>query len=154
MKTKYPPVFKISEYQNLFENESKITHPNGLKKNKESEEMKIIRLEIIELLTSTKCSLQRLELLTVYYKQLYIINNIDYYLKIYTQVDVKSSKGNKYRTGSIQWPVMNGTDATVKVSLGRTIDGEISKNKSELLRKDFETVKSFLISNKLVTIKI
>lgn len=154
MKTKYPPVFKISEYQNLFENESKITHPNGLKKNKESEEMKLIRLEIIELLTSSKCSLQRLEFLTVYYKQLYIINNIDYYLKIYTQVDVKSSKGNKYRTGSIQWPVMNGNDATVKVSLGRTIDGEISKNKSELLRKDFETVKSFLISNKLVTIKI
>jgi hypothetical protein len=70
MKTKYPPVFKISDYQNLFDNESKITHPNGLKKNKESEEMESIRLEIINLLESSTCSLQLLETLTVYYKQL------------------------------------------------------------------------------------
>jgi hypothetical protein len=153
MKTKFPPVFRISDYKNLFENESKITHPNGLKKNKESEEMESIRLEIINHLESSKCSLQRLEFLTVYYKQLYIINNIDYYLKIYNQVDVKSSKGNKYRTGSIQWPVLNGKDTTVKVSLGRKVDYKISKQKSDSLLKDFETVKSFLISKKLVNIK-
>lgn len=150
MKTKFPPVFKISDYQILFENESKITHPNGLKKNKESDEMKTVRLEIIELLQSPKCSLQRLELLTVYYKQLYIINNIDYFLKIYNQIDTKSIKGNQYRTGSVQWPVVNGKDVTVRVSLGRTIEGEIVKNRLELLKNDFETVKSFLISNKLV----
>ena len=101
MKTKFPPVFKISDYQNLFDNESKITHPNGLKKNKESEEMESIRLEIINLLESSTCSLQLLETLTVYYKQLYIINNIDYFLKIYNQKDVKSNNGNEYRTGSI-----------------------------------------------------
>lgn len=150
MKTKFPPVFKISDYQILFENESKITHPNGLKKNKESDEMKNVRLEIIELLQSPKCSLQRLELLTVYYKQLYIINNIDYFLKIYTQIDIKNINGNQYRTGSIQWPVVNGKDVTVRVSLGRNIEGEIAKNKLSILKKDFETVKDFLISKKLV----
>jgi hypothetical protein len=150
MKTKYPPVFKISDYQNLFDNESKITHPNGLKKNKESEEMESIRLEIINLLESSTCSLQLLETLTVYYKQLYIINNIDYFLKIYSQKDVKSNNGNEYRTGSIQWPVLNGKDVTVRVSLGRTIEVSIVKHRLEILKKDFETVKSYLISNKLV----
>jgi hypothetical protein len=150
MKTKFPPVFKISDYQNLFDNESKITHPNGLKKNKESEEMETIRLEIINLLESSKCSLQLLETLTVYYKQLYIINNIDYFLKIYNQKDVKSNNGNEYRTGSIQWPVLNGKDVTVRVSLGRTIEVSIVKHRLEILKKDFETVKSYLISNKLV----
>ncbi len=153
MKTKFPPVFRISDYKNLFENESKITHPNGLKKNKESEEMESIRLEIINHLESSKCSLQRLEFLTVLYKQLYIINNLDYFLKIYIQIDVKSSNGNEYRMGSIQWPVLNGKDVTVRVSLGRKVDYKISKQKSDSLLKDFETVKSFLISKKLVNIK-
>lgn len=152
MKTKFPPVFKISDYQNLFDNESKITHPNGLKKNKESEEMESIRLEIINLLESSSCSLQLLETLTVYYKQLYIINNIDYFLKIYNQTDVKSSNGNEYRTGSIQWPVLNGKDVTVRVSLGRNTLDNPKKNNSESIIKDFETVKSFLISNKLLKI--
>jgi hypothetical protein len=64
MKTKFPPVFKISDYQISFENESEVTHPNGLKKNKETEEMKKVRLETIELLQSTRCSLQRFEQLT------------------------------------------------------------------------------------------
>lgn len=149
MKTKFPPLFKISDYQILFEKESEITHPNGQKKNKESEEMKSVRLEIIELLQSPKCNLQRLEQLTVYYKQLYIINNLDYFLKIYNQTDVKSSNGNTYRTGSIQWPVLNGKDVTVRVSLGRKTLEEPKKNISEI-KKDFETVKSFLISNKLL----
>lgn len=153
MKTKFPPVFRISDYQSLFDNESKITHPNGLVKSKETGEMKSIRLEIIELLTSSMCSLKRLEFLTVYYKQLYIINNLDYFLKIYIQLDVKSSSGNEYRTGSIQWPVLNGKDVTVRVSLGRKVDYKISKQKSESLLKDFEKVKSFLISKKLVNIK-
>lgn len=150
MKTKFPPVFKISDYQNLFDNESKITHPNGLEKTKESEEMESIRLEIINLLESSTCSLQLLETLTVYYKQLYIINNLDYFLKIYNQKDVKSNNGNEYRTGSIQWPVLNGKDVTVRVSLGRTNEGSIVKHRLEILKKDFETVKSFLISYKLV----
>jgi hypothetical protein len=149
MKTKFPPVFKISEYQNLFVNESIINHPNGLKMNNESDEMKTIRLEIIEILKSTKCSLQRLEYLTVYYKQLHIINNIEYYLKIYHQVDTKSFKGNTYRTGSIQWPVMNGKDVTVKVSLGRKNENGCLKSKPEILKSDFEIVKSFLKSKKL-----
>jgi len=152
MKTKYPPVFKISDYQNLFDNESKITHPNGLKKNKESEEMESIRLEIINLLESSSCSLQLLETLTVYYKQLYIINNLDYFLKIYTQTDIKSSNGNEYRTGSIQWTVLNGKDVTVRVSLGRDNNKQPIKINSETFKKDFETVKSFLISNKLLKI--
>ncbi|MEI6881798.1 MAG: hypothetical protein WCK82_10795 [Bacteroidota bacterium] len=152
MKTKFPPVFKISDYQNLFDNESKITHPNGLRKNKESEEMESIRLEIINLLESSTCSLQQLETLTVYYKQLYIINNLDYFLKIYTQKDIKSSNGNEYRTGSIQWPVLNGKDVTVRVSLGRDNIEEPIKIKSENINKDYETVKSFLISNKLIQI--
>lgn len=148
MKTKFPPVFKISDYQILFENESKITHPNGLKKNKESEEMKTVRLEIIELLQSPKCSLQRLEYLTVYYKQLYIINNISYFAKGYIQPDNKSNKNYSYRIGSVSWPVISGKDIIVKISLGR---GEnIVGNKFQLDKKDFETVKSFLISNKLV----
>lgn len=148
MKTKFPPVFKISDYQILFENESKISHPNGLKKNKESEEMKTVRLEIIELLQSPKCSLQRLEYLTVYYKQLYIINNISYFTKGYIQPDNKSNKNYSYRIGSVSWPVISGKDIIVKISLGR---GEnIVGNKFQLDKKDFETVKSFLISNKLV----
>jgi hypothetical protein len=150
MKTKFPPVFKISDYQNLFDNESKITHPNGLKKNKESEEMESIRLEIINLLESSTCSLQLLETLTVYYKQLFIINNLDYFLKIYTQTDIKSSNGNEYRTGSIQWPVLNGKDVTVRVSLGRNTLENPKKNNSTTIKKDFETVKSYLISNKLL----
>lgn len=150
MKTKFPPVFKISDYQNLFENESEITHPNGLKKNKESEEMESIRLEIINLLESSAGSIQLLETLTVYYKQLYIINNLDYFLKIYNQMDVKSSNGNTYRTGSIQWPVLNGKDVTVRVSLGRNTLEDPKKKISEILKKDFETVKSFLISHKLL----
>lgn len=154
MKTKFPPVFKISDYLNLFDNEPKIIHPNGLKKNQESDEMKTVRLEIIELLQSSKCNLQRLEYLTVYYKQLYIINNLEHFLKIYIQVDIKSSKETKYRTGSIQWPVINGKDVTVRVSLGRTIEGEIAKNRLELLKKDCESVKSFLMSKKILRIKI
>jgi len=153
MKTKYPPVFKISDYQNLFDNESKITHPNGLKKNKESEEMESIRLEIINLLESSTCSLQLLETLTVYYKQLYIINNLDYFLRVYPQTDLKSINGNKYRIGSIQWSVLNGKDVTVRVSLGRDNIEDPKKNISEILKKDYETVKSFLISNKLLKIK-
>ena len=152
MKTKYPPVFKISDYQNLFDNESKITHPNGLEKTKESEEMESIRLEIINLLESSTCSLQLLETLTVYYKQLYIINNLDYFLRVYPQTDLKSSNGNKYRIGSIQWPVLNGKDVTVRVSLGRDNIEEPIKINSETIEKDFETVKSFLISNKLLKI--
>ena len=152
MKTKFPPVFKISDYQNLFDNESKITHPNGLKKTKESEEMESIRLEIINLLKSSSCSLQRLETLTVYYKQLYTINNIDYFLKIYTQTDLKSRNDNEYRTGSIQWSVLNGKDVTVRVSLGRNTLEEPKKKISEPTKKDFEVVKSFLISNKLLKI--
>ena len=154
MKTKFPPVFKISDYQISFENASEITHPNGLKKNKESEEMKKVRLEIIELLQSPKCSLQRFEHLTVYYKQLYIINNIDYFLKIYIQIDTKSTKGNQYRTGSVQWPVLNGKDVTVKISLGRIIDEESKNKKSLVTMKDYETVKSYLILNKVVKPKI
>jgi hypothetical protein len=150
MKTKYPPVFKISDYQNLFDNESKITHPNGLEKTKESEEMESIRLEIINLLESSTCSLQLLETLTVYYKQLYIINNLDYFLRKYPQTDLKSSNSNKYRVGSIQWPVLNGKDVTVRVSLGRDNIEDPKKNISEILKKEYETVKSFLISNKLV----
>jgi hypothetical protein len=153
MKTKFPPVFKISDYLNLFDNESKITHPNGLKKNQESDEMKTVRQEIVELLQSSMCSLQRIEYLTVYYKQLYIINNLDYFLKIYTQLDTKSKKGTKYRSGSIQWPVLNGKDVTVKISLGRTNDGEFKNNKSLVTMKDCETVKSFLLSNKVLKIK-
>ncbi len=152
MKTKFPPVFKISDYQNLFDNESKITHPNGLKKNKESEEMESIRLEIINLLESSSCSLQLLETLTVYYKQLFIINNLDNFLRVYPQTDLKSSNGNKYRIGSIQWPVLNGKDVTVRVSLGRDNIEEPIKINSETIEKDFETVKSFLISNKLLKI--
>ena len=152
MKTKFPPVFKISDYQNLFDNESKITHPNGLEKTKESEEMESIRLEIINLLESSTCSLQLLETLTVYYKQLYIINNLDYFLRVYPQTDLKSSNGNKYRIGSIQWPVLNGKDVTVRVSLGRDNIEEPIKINSETIEKDFETVKSFLISNKLLKI--
>lgn len=148
MKTKFPPVFKISDYQILFENESKISHPNGLKKNKESEEMKTVRLEIIELLQSPKCSLQRLEYLTVYYKQLYIINNISYFAKGYIQPDNKSNKNYSYRIGNVSWPVISGKDIIVKISLGR---GEnIVGNKFQLDKKDFENVKSFLITNKLV----
>lgn len=150
MKTKFPPVFKISDYQNLFDNESKITHPNGLKKTKESEEMESIRLEIINLLKSSTCSLQLLETLTVYYKQLYIINNIDYFLKIYNQKDVKSNNGNEYRTGSIQWPVLNGKDVTVRVSLGRSEENKIEKNKTKVNSKDIETVSFFLRLNKLI----
>ena len=152
MKTKFPPVFKISDYQNLFDNESKITHPNGLEKTKESEEMESIRLEIINLLESSTCSLQLLETLTVYYKQLDIINNLDYFLRVYPQTDLKSSNGNKYRIGSIQWPVLNGKDVTVRVSLGRDNIEEPIKINSETIEKDFETVKSFLISNKLLKI--
>ncbi len=148
MKTKFPPVFKISDYQILFENESKITHPNGLKKNKESIEIKTVRLEIIELLQSPKCSLQRFEHLTVYYKQLYIINNIDYFLKIYTQTDIKNINGNQYRTGSVQWPVLNGKDVTVRISLGRSIC-ENRQNKKVFSKQDLDRVKEFLIKNKL-----
>ena len=148
MKTKFPPVFKISDYQILFENESKIRHPKGLKKNEESEEMKTVRKEIIELLQSPKCSLLRLEYLTVYYKQLYIINNIDYFLKIYTQTDIKNINGNQYRTGSIQWPVLNGKDVTVRISLGRSIC-ENNQNKKVFSKQDLERVKEFLIKNKL-----
>ncbi len=150
MKTKFPPVFKISDYQNLFDNESKITHSNGLKKNKETEELKLIRLEILELLNSNKCSLVRLEYLTVYYKQLYIINNIDYYLKIYTQVDIKSPNGNKYRTGSVQWPMLNGKDVTVRISLGRSEENKTMRNRIEILDKDIKTAKEFLKTNKLI----
>lgn len=148
MKTKFPPVFKISDYQILFENESKITHPNGLKKNKESIEMETVRLEMVELLQSPKCSLRRLEYLTVYYKQLYIINNIDYFLKIYTQTDIKNINGNQYRTGSIQWPVLNGKDVTVRISLGRSIC-ENRQNNKVFSKQDLERVKEFLIKNKL-----
>lgn len=153
MKTKFPPVFKISDYQILFENESEITHSNGLKKNKETEEMINVRLEIIELLQSPRCSLQRFEQLTVYYKQLFIINNIDYFLKIYPQIDTKSTKGNKYRAGSVQWPVLNGKDVTVKISLGRANDEESKNKKSLVTMRDCEIVKSFLSSNKVLKIK-
>jgi predicted DNA binding protein len=153
MKIKFPPVFKISDYQNLFDNESKISHPNGLKKNKESEEMRNVRFEIIELLESSNCSLKRLEYLTVYYKQLYIINNIQYFLKIYTQVDTKSIKGNKYRTGSIRWPVINGKDVTVKISLGRISESEVEQIKGKVIINDFEIVTSFLISKKVLKLK-
>jgi hypothetical protein len=116
--------------------------------------MKKVRLETIELLQSTRCSLQRFEQLTVYYKQLYIINNIDYFLKIYSQIDTKSTKGNQYRTGSIRWPVLNGKDVTVKISLGRIIDEESKNKKSLVTMKDYETVKSYLILNKVVKPKI
>lgn len=148
MKTKFPPVFRISDYKNLFENESKITHPNGLKKNKESEEMESIRLEIINHLESSKCSLQRLEFLTVLYKQLYIINNLDYFLKIYIQIDVKSSNGNEYRMGSIQWPVLNGKDVTVRVSLGR-LEYD-TKSKLIPTENDVKTVKNYLLNKKTI----
>jgi hypothetical protein len=46
--------------------------------------------------------------------------------------------------------VLNGKDVTVRVSLGRTIEVSIVKHRLEILKKDFETVKSYLISNKLV----
>jgi len=152
MKTKFPPVFKISDYRDLFINESKITHPNGLKKSKETLEMKSVRLEIIELLDSQMCSIQRLETLTVYYKQLYIINNIDYFLKIYNQIDIKSNKGTKYRTGSIQWPILNGNDITVRVSLGKT-EIKTSEDILKTLDKDLDTVSSYLKEKKLLNFK-
>ena len=81
---------------------------------------------------------------------MYIINNIDYFLKVYTQTDIKSTNSNKYRTGSIQWPVLNGKDVTVRVSLGRNTLEDPKKKNSETIKKDFETVKSFLISNRLL----
>jgi hypothetical protein len=48
--------------------------------------------------------------------------------------------------------VLNGKDVTVRVSLGRDNIEEPIKINSETIEKDFETVKSFLISNKLLKI--
>jgi len=148
MKEKFPPVFKISEYQNLFDNESEITHPNGLKKNKETKEMNLKRMKIIEILSSENCRLQELEILTIHYKQLYIINNLDFYLKVYNQVDVKSDKENKYRAGSVRWITLDGKDTSVRVSLGR-VKSENAENKNKFSKDDLEKVKDFLIKNKL-----
>jgi hypothetical protein len=145
MKTKFPSVIKFNDFKELFINvdfESLIK----LRKADKSEttEMKRLREEIINTLDTNSELFNQLEFLMVRYKRLFIIENINTYTKITSQVDMKSSNKNTYRTAKVMFPQVGGEDIGVRVSLGRCEDVKMLKKGPSV--EDFEKIKNVLLT--------
>jgi hypothetical protein len=145
MKTKFPSVIKFNDFKELFINvdfESLIK----LRKADKSEttEMKRLREEIINTLDTNSELFNQLEFLMVRYKRLFIIENINTYTKITSQVDMKSSNKNTYRTAKVMFPQVGGEDIGVRVSLGRCEDVKMLKKGPSV--DDFEKIKNVLLT--------
>ena len=145
MKTKFPSVIKFNDFKELFINvdfESLIK----LRKADKSEttEMKHLREEIINTLDTNSELFNQLEFLMVRYKRLFIIENINTYTKITSQVDMKSSNKNTYRTAKVMFPQVGGEDIGVRVSLGRCEDVKMLKKGPSV--DDFEKIKNVLLT--------
>ena len=80
----------------------------------------------------------------VKYKRLFIIENLDIYVKINTQVDIKSVNKNTYRTTKVMFPQVGGDDIGVRVSLGRYEDIKMRKNGPT--KEDYEIIKKSLLN--------
>lgn len=144
MKTKFPSVIKFNDYKELFTNVDFKSLVQERKADKlETNEMKRVREEIINTFESNSELFNKLETLMVRYKRLFIIENIDNYLTINSQVDTKSSNKNTYRTAKVMFPQVGGEDIGVRVSLGRCEDFKMLKKGPSV--EDFEKIKNALL---------
>ena len=108
----------------------------------ETVEMSKIRNEIINTFENNSELFNHLESLMVKYKRLFIIENIDNYVTIKTQVDLKSLNKNTYRTTKVMFPQVGGEDIGVRVSLGRCKD--IKMRKKGPTKEDLQKIKNSL----------
>jgi hypothetical protein len=145
MKTKFPSLIRFNDFKELFNNvdfELLIKMRKSVKL--ETEEMKLVRKEIINTLDTNSELFNQLESLMVRYKRLFIIENLDLYTSITNQVDMKSSNNNTYRTAKVMFPQVGGEDLGVRVSLGRCED--VKKLKKGPSVEDFEKIRNALLS--------
>jgi hypothetical protein len=150
MKTKYPPVFSVSDYMKLYMNPKEVVLNSGYIPKNETQEMVKIRLIILEILNGKNIKLLHFEILTVYYKQLFILNNIEYFKKIIYQLDIKSKNNKTYKIATIIWPQIEGKDISVRVSLG--VNDEVKNKINPLKDKMKEELKicQFLKQKKMI----
>ena len=145
MLTKFPSVIKFEDYKELF---SKVDFKSLIKRRiadcDETVEMSKIRNEIINTFEDNSELFNHLESLMVKYKRLFIIENLDIYVKINTQVDIKSVNKNTYRTTKVMFPQVGGDDIGVRVSLGRYEDIKMRKNGPT--KEDYEIIKKSLLN--------
>lgn len=157
MITKYPPLVKFSEILNLYENhiiEYQLENDDAKKvtkyiTNKETSEMEIVRNKIIYFLKGNQCNINHLNILMVYYKQLFIINNLEYFSKSIIQKDIKNSD-KQYKIMKVQFPQIEGKEISVRVSVG-VYDEQKNKVKPlEQRKKEMETLQKYLNNKKLI----
>lgn len=144
MKTKFPSVIKFEDYKKLY---SKVDFKSLIKMRiadfDETSEMSNVRNEIINTLDKNDELFNQLESLMVKYKRLFIIENIDNYINITTQVDIKSVNKNTYRTAKVMFPQVGGEDIGVRVSLGRCEDTKMRMNGPS--KEDYQKIKNSLL---------
>lgn len=145
MKTKFPSVIKFEDYKKLY---SKVDFKSLIKMRiadfDETSEMSKVRNEIINTLDKNDELFNQLESLMVKYKRLFIIENIDNYINITTQVDIKSVNKNTYRTAKVMFPQVGGEDIGVRVSLGRCEDIKMRMNGPS--KEDYQKIKKSLLN--------
>jgi hypothetical protein len=144
MKTKFPSVIRFSEYSELYAN----VDFNNLLENQivnqlESKIMSNLRESILEFMNLNKNIFEELESKMVMYKRIFILENLDNFISISIQKDLKSINKNEYRTAKVMWPEVGKDDVAVRISLGRN-PKDIKERKKGITELEIQKVRNAL----------